>query len=100
MLLNNLFTHCCGMATHMVNKHLSQVTQWWCVGHSGMNNLSKLNPQQLDRVEVRTTGRSFHPLHSQILEVVSDKPCSVGASVVTLEDRVWSQTAEISVIVP
>ncbi|KAL7889584.1 hypothetical protein AOLI_G00018420 [Acnodon oligacanthus] len=40
-------------------------------------------------------GLRFHPLHSQILEVLFDKPRSVGASVVNLEDRVRSQTVEI-----
>ncbi|KAL6490631.1 hypothetical protein MHYP_G00009760 [Metynnis hypsauchen] len=37
----------------------------------------------------------FHPLHSQILEVVSDKPRSVGASIVILEERVRCQIVEI-----
>lgn len=33
-----------------------------------------------------TVGRPFHPSHFQILEVVSDKPDSVGLSVVILGD--------------
>lgn len=32
---------------------------------------------------------------SQILEVVSEKPCSVGRSIVILEDRVQPQAEEI-----
>ena len=80
------------------NQHLSQVSQRGSVGHSGTNSTPKLMPQVFNGVEVRTAGRPFrpfHPLHSQILVVVSDKPRSVGASVVILEDRVRSQTVEI-----
>ena len=55
----------------------------------------KLIPQVFNGVEVRTTSRPFHPLHSHILQVVSDKPQPVGESVVILEDRVRSQTVEI-----
>src|SRR4029434_1822576 len=74
------------------NQDLSQVSQHGCVGHSGT---PKLIPQVFNWVEVWTHGMPFHPLHSQILEVVSDKPRSVGVSVVILEDRVRSQTVEI-----
>lgn len=34
----------------------------------------------------------LHPLHSPILEVVSENPRSVGVKVVIVEDRVLSQT--------
>ncbi|CAK6968511.1 uncharacterized protein LOC127353784 [Scomber scombrus] len=49
--------------------------------------MPKLIPQVFDGVEVRP----FHPPHSLILEVVSDKPRSVGAGVVILEfgPRLW-----------
>ncbi|XP_051239305.1 uncharacterized protein LOC127353784 [Dicentrarchus labrax] len=77
------------------NQYLSQVSQRGCVGHSGTNSTPKLIPQVFNGVEVRTAGRPFHPLHSHILEVVSDKPRPVGASVVILEDSVQSQTVEI-----
>lgn len=33
-------------------------------------------PQVFNEVEIRTTGRPFHHLHSQILDLVLDKPCS------------------------
>ena len=77
------------------NQHLSQVRQRGCVGHSGTNSTPKLIPQVFNGVEVRTASRPFHPLHSHILEVVSDKPHPLGASIVMLEDRVRSQTVEI-----
>ena len=79
------------------NQHLSQVSQRGCVGHSGTNSTPKLIPQVFNGVEVRTgvLSRPFHPIHSHILEVVSDKPRPVGASVVILEERVWFQTVEI-----
>lgn len=48
---------------------------------------SKLIPRVFNEDEVRTYGRTFHPLHSQILEVVSDKPRSVRVSFM-LEERV------------
>lgn len=64
------------------NHHLSQVSQCGCVGHSGINSTPKLTPQVISGVE------RFHPLRSQILEAVLDKPHSVGTSVVNLEDRI------------
>lgn len=42
-------------------------------------------------------GSGLHPLHSQILEVVSNKRYSVKASVVILKDRVQSQTVQLRV---
>lgn len=58
------------------NQYLSQISQWslW----------PKLIPQTCHlqvfgiRGKVRTEGGPFHPLHSQNLEVVSDKVFSVG----------------------
>lgn len=49
--------------------------------------MPKLIPEVFNGVEVRTAGRPFNPLHSQILEVVSDKPRSEGTNVVILEER-------------
>ena len=54
-----------------VNQHLSYVNQRGCVGHPGKNSTPKLIPQVFNEVGVRTAGRPFHPLHSQILQVVS-----------------------------
>ncbi|XP_041646411.1 uncharacterized protein LOC121511698 isoform X3 [Cheilinus undulatus] len=59
------------------SQYLSQVSRCDCVGHSGT---PKLILQVFNGVKVRTAGRPFHPLHSQTLEVVSDKPRSVGQS--------------------
>ncbi|KAK5853483.1 hypothetical protein PBY51_014630 [Eleginops maclovinus] len=56
--------------------------------------MPQLIPQVFNGGEVRIAG-PFPPLHSQILEEVCDNPRSVGASVVILEDGVWSQTVEI-----
>ena len=78
-----------------LNQDLSQVSQHGCVGHSGTYSTPKLIPQVFNWVEVWTHGRLFHPLHSQILEVLCDDPASVGASVVILEDGVRSQILEI-----
>lgn len=36
-----------------------------CFCHSGTNSTSQLIPQVFNGVEDRTTGRLFHPLHSQ-----------------------------------
>lgn len=68
------------------------ISQCSCAGHSGMNSMSRLIPQGFSGVEIRAAGRPFNPLYFQILEAVSDKPHSVGASVVILEDRVQPQT--------
>ena len=54
----------------------------------------RLIPQVLNGAEVRTADRLLHHLHSQILEVVFDERCSVGASIFILKDRIWSQTVE------
>lgn len=43
-------------------------------------------------------GRDFHPLPSQILEVVSDQPCSVGGErrhLWRLKDGVWSPAVSL-----
>lgn len=69
------------------NQQLSQVSQYGCVGRYGPNSMHKLIPQVFNGIEVRATGRFFHPLHSQILQIVADKPCSVRASVAMLEHR-------------
>lgn len=63
-------------------------TVWLC-------STSKLTPQLFGGVGVRTAAWSLHPLHSQILEAVSDKPRSTTARVGILEGRVWSQTWQI-----
>lgn len=81
-------------------QHLLKVSQFDCVIHSGTNAVCclcklKLIPQVFSRVEILTAGRPLHPLHSQILEVVSNKPCSMGASILILEHRVLFQTVEI-----
>ncbi|MEQ2299888.1 hypothetical protein AMECASPLE_019589 [Ameca splendens] len=65
---------------------MSQISQCGCVCHSGTNSTSKLIPQVFHRVEVRTACSPFHPVKTQILEVGSDKPRSVGAMVDILED--------------
>ena len=57
------------------NQHLSQVSQSGCVGHSARNSMSKLIPQMFNRVEVRTAGWPFHPLHSQILSLKETLLC-------------------------
>lgn len=51
--------------------------------------------QVFNGVNVRTAGRPFHPLHSHMLEVGDDKPCSVESSIVILKEEVWSWTVEI-----
>lgn len=50
------------------NQHLFSVSQRGCVGHSGMKSTPMLIPQAFRGVE----GRQLHPLHTQILVVVSD----------------------------
>ena len=50
--------------------HLLHVNQRGCVGHPGTNSKPKLIPQVFNEVEIKTAGRTFHPLHSQILQVV------------------------------
>lgn len=72
-------------------QHLLQVIQRGCVGHSGMNGEQKLITWVFSGVEVRTGGRPFLHLNSQILEVVSYKPHSVGAIVEGILGRVQSQ---------
>lgn len=57
------------------------------VNHRGPNNTLKLNPQVLNGVKV---SGPFHPLHFKILEVIANKPRSVGVKVVMLEGRVQS----------
>lgn len=42
----------------------------------------------------RTGGRPFHPLHFQILKVVSNKPRSAEPNIVILESNIWSRTVE------
>ena len=69
-----------------LNQHLFQVSQRGSVGHSSI---------QFNWVEVWTHGRPFHPLHSQILEVLCDDPGSVGASNVILEGGIRSQVPKI-----
>lgn len=54
------------------------------LSHSGMSSMPKLIPQVLKGFKVRTAGRSFHPLYSQILALVSDKATSVGAPTIQL----------------
>ena len=61
-----------------------------CGGHSGINAPPTLIPPVISGDDVSTAGRSFHPLHSQNLEVVSEKPCSVGESADIPEGRVLS----------
>ena len=56
------------------NQLLLQVSQRGCIGHCGTNSMPKLIPQVFSGVEVWTAGRPSHPLHSQILEEVSNKP--------------------------
>lgn len=63
--------HCVGWTSEM-----SMRVKCGCVGHCGTN--SKLNG-----VEVRTANRPLNPLHCQILELVSDEPYSVEASIVS-----------------
>ena len=58
-------------------------------------SLPKLIPQVFNAAEVKTGGRPFHPLHSQILEVVSEKTRSVGASIIIFGDSVRSQKGDM-----
>ena len=78
-----------------LNQHLFQVSQRGSVGHSSIHSPTKLILQVFNWVEVWTHGRPFHPLHSQILEVLCDDPGSVGASIVILEDGIRSQVPKI-----
>ena len=96
-LLLMLVTCCCRMASHSSTSICCKCSQRCCVGHFGTNSTPKLIPQVqvFSGVEVRTAGRTNHPLHSQILEEDSDKPLCVGGGVVILEDRVWSQAVVI-----
>ena len=71
------------------NQHLLQVRH--------MVVLVTLAQLWFNGVEVWTAGKPFHPLHSLILEVVSDKPLSVGVSVVILDDIIWSHPVEVPV---
>ena len=92
MLVTNLATFCCGMASH---SSMRNVSQRGSAGHSKTYSTPKLIPQMFNWVEVWTHGRPFHPLHSHILEVLSDDPGSVGASVVILEDGSRSHIPKI-----
>lgn len=41
------------------------------------------------KASVRDADRLIHPLHSHILEVSSDKSCSMGTSIVEFGLRIW-----------
>lgn len=60
-----------------VNDPLTSLTWTACL---------KPMPKVFSGIEVKTTGSTFHSLHSQILEVVSDKPRSVGVSGINLDN--------------
>lgn len=57
-------------------------------GLSGINGTPKSIPEVFSEVEVRTAGTPCHPLHFQILQEVSDKPCCVHTSVVIMTDKI------------
>lgn len=42
--------------------------------HCGCVGTSKLVPKMLNEVEVRTAGKPIYPLHTEILDVVTNKP--------------------------
>lgn len=72
-----LVTHCCGIAsyssTHIYYKAASVVVLVTLAGLAP----SILMPQAFSCVDIRTAGRSFHALHTYILDLVSDKLHSV-----------------------
>lgn len=65
------------------------------VVNSDANSTPNLIPKVPHGTEVSIAGKIFHPLLSEILKVVSDKPSSVKASTVILQDRVRFQTVDI-----
>uniref|UniRef100_A0A8C7WZY7 cAMP-dependent protein kinase type II-alpha regulatory subunit n=1 Tax=Oryzias sinensis TaxID=183150 RepID=A0A8C7WZY7_9TELE len=58
----------------------------WLCWSFWLEEHTNLITQTFNVWKVRTADSSFHSPHNQILEVISDKRCSVGASVVILDD--------------
>lgn len=72
-----LVTHCCGIASYSsTNIHYKAASVVVLVTLAGLAP-SMLMPQAFSCVDIRTAGRSFHALHTYILDLVSDKLHSV-----------------------
>ena len=79
MMVTSLVTHCCGVASHFSSSFATSQPAWlcWSIWHK---QHVQADPTSVSEVEVRTAGRPFHPLHSPILEAVSQQLCSVWQS--------------------
>lgn len=72
-----LVTHCCGITSYSsTNIYYKAASVVVLVTLAGLAP-SMLMPQAFSCVDIRTAGRSFHALHTYILDLVSDKLHSV-----------------------